>query len=244
MQIFDVKIEFLYYNEIIDLIFNGNVRTITCLNQHYLNLCYENKIYKKDVQRFDLIHPDGIGVQVAEFILSGLKNIPKRITGSDLYIKILEKLSENKSSIFLFGDSDEVLTKAIKRIEYEYKGIEILGKQNGYDPFNNDLLINEINNLTPYMIIVGLGAPRQEEWIINNLEKLTASKILAVGGGLRVLANERKRGPMWVQRIGFEWFVRLLEEPNKYWKRYLVGIPLFIYRVIQYKFQLLKEKSY
>lgn len=244
MKIFNINVDFLSYNEILDLIFDGDIRTITCLNQHYLNICYKNETHKNNVQRFDLIHPDGVGVQMAGYFLSGYENVPKRITGSELYSKILEKLSDYRCTIYLYGDSEEVLAKVVNKIEQDYCGIRVLGKQNGYDLINADLFIQEINRLSPYLLIVGIGAPRQEEWIINNLEKLNAAKIIAVGGGLRVIANDRKRGPLWIQKIGLEWFVRLLEEPNKYWKRYLIGIPLFIYRVIRYKFQLSKEKSY
>lgn len=237
MKIFDIKINFYKYDKIVQLIFGSNIRTITCVNHYYLNLIYKNFDYKNEVNNIDFIHPDGIGVQLAYCILTNFQKFTSRVNGSDLYFHLLDELNNQKKSIFLFGDSDEVLNKVLVFIKKKYPEIILLGKQNGFSKINNDNFIKKINDLCPYMLFVGIGAPRQENWINTYKDKLKASKIIAIGGGFRVIGGDRKRGPMWMRRIGLEWLIRLLTEPRKLWKRYILGIPLFIYRIIKYKFR-------
>jgi len=236
MKLFDVPIDFSDYDQLLETLFRHDIKTITCLNQHYLNLCCEDASFKHDVQEFDLIHPDGIGVQMAAFFLANFRRRPPRIVGSELYFKILVRLSREKRAVYLLGDTEDVLNKVVQNIGQDYIGVRIRGRQNGFDRWDSASIIKEINESSPYMILVGLGAPRQERWIIGHRHELLAPKIIAVGGGFRVIGGDRKRGPAWIQKMGLEWLVRLLEEPGKYWRRYLVGIPLFIYRVMKHKF--------
>lgn len=238
-NIFGINVYFGNYNEILDKIFSENIRTITCANQYYLNLAYENKEYRNNLNSFDLIFPDGVGLKWAAGIKDYKDIIKKleRINGSDLYPEIINKIFNENLSLYILGDSQAVLDCAVKTIKDNYQGIKIVGIHNGYFDLTDNTIIEEINSLNPSVIFVGLGAPRQEEWINNWKNKLIAAKIIAVGGGLRVIAGDRRRGPVWVRNIGLEWLVRLISEPDKTWKRYIIGIPLFIFRVLKQKFQ-------
>jgi N-acetylglucosaminyldiphosphoundecaprenol N-acetyl-beta-D-mannosaminyltransferase len=238
-NIFGVDVFFGNYNEILEKIFSENIRTVTCANQHYLNLAYENKDYQNNLNSFDLIFPDGVGLKWAAGITDYYDIVKKleRINGSDIYPEIINRIFNENLSLYILGDSQIVLDSALKNIMDNFQGIKITGAHNGYfDPADKSI-IEEINSSNPFLIIVGLGAPRQEEWINRWKGKLNAKKIVAVGGGLRVIAGDRRRGPVWVRTIGLEWLVRLLTEPAKTWKRYIIGIPLFIYRVLKQKFQ-------
>ncbi|MEJ2613977.1 MAG: WecB/TagA/CpsF family glycosyltransferase [Ignavibacteriaceae bacterium] len=108
------------------------------------------------------------------------------------------------------------------------------GYQDGYN-IENEKLIEKINDLLPDILIVGLGCPKQEEWIVKFKDYLNVKIILAVGDGIKVFAGTKIRGSNLFRTSGLEWFIRLITNPSRYWKRYLLGIPLFIIRVIKFK---------
>lgn len=240
-NILGINIFFANYSDILNQIFSENTRTIACANQHYLNLAYENSEYKKNLNSFDLIFPDGIGLKWAAGFHDYFDVVKKleRTNGSDIYPEIINRIFNENLSLYILGDSQIVLDNALKKITDKYKGIKITGIHNGYFDLYDKSIIEDINSSNPFLLIVGLGAPRQEEWIKRWKDSLNAQKIVAVGGGLRVIAGDRSRGPQWVRNIGMEWLVRLITEPSKNWKRYIIGIPLFIYRVSKQKFQKL-----
>ena len=240
-NILGIDVFFANYDEILEKIFSENIRTVTCANQHYLNLAFENKDYRKNLNSFDLIFPDGVGLKWAAGFTDYYDIVQKleRINGSDIYPEIINRIFNEKLSLYILGDSQLVLDSALKKIMDKFLGIKITGSHHGYFDLYDENIIEGINSSNPFFLIVGLGAPRQEEWINRWKDKLNARKIVAVGGGLRVIAGDRRRGPVWVRNIGLEWLIRLITEPTKTWRRYIIGIPLFIYRVLIQKFQKL-----
>ena len=219
-----------------DSIVNKNKKCITYFNANSFNLNYNNPKLTKIFNQFDIIHPDGIGVYLASRFLCGKKGFTKRVTGSDLYIQLIEFATINNWSFFIFGDTDATL----KRISELHPKLKLVGIYDGFN-YNNDVLISAINNSNPDILIVGLGSPKQEDWIINYKNYINAKVIIAVGDGIKIFAGTKKRGPKIIQKIGLEWFVRFLYEPKRLWKRYFIGIPLFIFRVIKFKFSNYKN---
>src|ERR1039457_3707435 len=202
-NIFGVDVFFDNYNEILDKIFSEDIRTVTCANQHYLNVAYRNKEYRKNLNSFDLIFPDGVGLKWAADI-TDYNNIVKkfeRINGSDIYPEIINRIFKENLSLFILGDSQIVLDSAVKNIMDKFSGIKINGMHHGYFDLYDKSIIESVNSSNPFLLIVGLGAPRQEEWINRWKDKLNAGKIVAVGGGLRVFAGGGRRGPLWVRNI-------------------------------------------
>lgn len=237
-KIFDIEIDFSDYPSLIERIFSHGIRTVTCVNQHYLNIIEDDKEYKSKVQKFDLIHADGIGVLLAKKILWGFSAKLSKVTGSDLYFLLLKKMNENNNSLFLLGDSEKVIQLTLSRIRGMYPNIKISGAHHGYIDLDDKAFVKEINEANVDFLFVGLGAKRQEYWIDKWNHDLNVNKIIAVGGGFRVISGDRPRGSKVLQNLGFEWLVRLITEPTKMWRRYLIGIPLFIFRVIKYKVSL------
>lgn len=232
INILSINVVFGDYEFLLNRVLETDVRTVTCVNQYYLNLAFDDGEYLNQINNFELVHPDGIGVSLAAWFLKGIKNIPKRITGSDFYLTLLNALNERGSALFILGDNEEVLRKSVDRITKKYKQIRICGYHHGYIDLNDSNLIEIINSANPYLLFVGLGAKRQEYWINKWKNKLNVKKIIAIGGGLRVIGKDRARGPRLLQKLGLEWFVRLITNPTKMWRRYLIGIPQFILRVI------------
>jgi len=239
LELFGIKFSKVSYEEILDVIestiLNKKQTTICYANVNSINLSINDETIIQLLSKFDIVHPDGFGVFLGSKVLFGKEGFSLRQSGSDLYERIIEKSIPNNWKLFIFGDTDETLG----RIKYQYPLLSIVGKQNGYN-FENERLISEINNSKPDILIVGLGTPKQEDWIIKNKSDLMVNVIIAVGDGIKVFAGTKKRGPKFIQMIGLEWFVRFLYEPKRLWKRYFIGLPLFIFRIIKFKFQINK----
>jgi len=234
LDILYVEISKVDYSDIQILIKNtfleGKRIVITGANVSTINLALEKLKFREVLSKFNLVHPDGIGVFLASKFLYGKNGFSKRITGSDFYIELIKESLKNNWSFFFFGDTDETLSKISKANPDLY----VKGFCNGFN-FNNDKLIKDINTAKPDILIVGLGSPKQEDWIVTNRDNVNAKVIVAVGDGIKVFAGTKKRGTKLVRILGLEWFVRLINEPKRLWKRYIIGIPLFILRVLKYK---------
>ena len=235
LELFGIKFSRLSYEEILDAIqfaiLNKKQTSICYANVNSVNLSVNEKNIGKLLSEFDIVHPDGLGVFLGSKIIYGEGGFSVRLNGSDLYERIIEKSILNNWKLFIFGDTAETLG----RIKYTHPALSVVGKHNGYD-FSNEKLMSEINNSKPDILIVGLGTPKQEEWIVKNKSNLLVNVIIAVGDGIKVFAGNKRRGPKILQKLGLEWFVRFIFEPKRLWKRYYIGIPLFIFRVIKFKY--------
>lgn len=239
INIAGILIDNLGYDEILQKIMiaieNQDKIAITYVTAEIINKSISDSKILTTINNFDIIHPDGIGVFWASKILSNSKSFSKRFTGSDFYPKLIRFAVANSFSFFFFGDTE----KTLDRIHYQFPELSVSGIQNGYN-FNNDKLISQINTLKPNILVVGLGSPLQEKWIIDNFQVLNVNVIISVGDGIKVFAGNKKRGSKFIQIIGLEWLVRLINNPKLYWKRYLIGIPIFIFRIT--KLRLKKQE--
>ena len=235
LKIIKIEINNISYHELLDSI-NSSINTneknlMTYANAHTINCSLADEHLLNSLKEFDIIHPDGLGIYLASKFLYGVNGFKKKITGSDFYIKLIQEGIKNSWSFYFFGDSDETLI----RISKVNPDLVVKGFCNGYN-FINESILKNINQDSPDILIVGLGTPKQEEWIAKNKPHLLVNVIIAVGDGIKVFAGNKKRGPQLIQKIGLEWFIRFLYEPKRLWKRYFLGIPLFIFRVIKFKF--------
>jgi len=205
--------------------------TVTGANVNFINIAQTDKLSFEIFNKIDIIHPDGIGIFLASKFLYSSKGFNKRFTGSDFYHILKNAAIKERCSFFFFGDKDETL----KKISSVHPDMIIAGYHNGFT-YENDELIAMINKSKPGILVVGMGSPKQEDWIINSKENLDVKVILAVGDGIKVFSGTKKRGPKFLRKIGFEWLVRLFFEPKRLWRRYLVGNPLFLIRIFKCKF--------
>ncbi|MBT8379445.1 MAG: WecB/TagA/CpsF family glycosyltransferase [Ignavibacteria bacterium] len=205
--------------------------TIAYANVNFINIAQVDKSTLHKFNKIDIIHPDGIGIFLASKFLYGNKGFNKRFTGSDFYHLLIKAAIKERWSFFFFGDKDETLQK----ISSVHPDIIIAGYHNGFT-YENDKLFSMINNSKPDILVVGMGAPKQEDWIISCKRNLDVKIVIAVGDGIKVFSNTKKRGPKVFQKLGLEWLVRLFFEPKRLWKRYIIGIPLFIFRLVRLRF--------
>lgn len=197
--------------------FNNNIANfIVNINPEIITKNYKNKelidIFNK--QNYQI--PDGIGIILASKIRKG--NINQRITGIDLMNLICKESINFDSKIFLYGAKENIAEKAKKELQNLYPKINIVGTCNGYEDEN--IVLGKINNSNANILFVGLGSPKQEQFIINNMHKLKNIKIfMPVGGSLDVISKSLKRAPNWMIQCNLEWLYRLLKEPKRIFRQ-------------------------
>jgi exopolysaccharide biosynthesis WecB/TagA/CpsF family protein len=235
--LFGLEITDATYDELLSLIssaYSGKNRLlITYITQHVANNICSDASLLDCYRKFHVRHPDGIGIWLASKAIYGKNGLSNRFTGSDLYPLLLSDAKRNGKKIFFFGDTRETLETLRERVEPEL----VAGTASGFE-FDTKEVIDQINKSEADILFVGLGSPLQEQWIIAHSVSLNVPVIIAVGEGIRIAAGIKKRGPLWMQRIGLEWLVRLCTQPLRLWKRYIIGIPVFIIRVIKEKSNL------
>lgn len=148
-----------------------------------------------------------------------------------------ESVRKGKTHFFYGGKDDNVLLKLRKNLEKNYPGIRIVGMYS--PPFRTlteeeDMMIcNEINNLHPDFLWVGIGAPKQEMWMWKHQEKIHGTVMLGVGAGFDFFAGTLDKAPEWMEKASLEWLYRLWKEPKRLWKRYILGGIKFIFYSIE-----------
>lgn len=206
---------------------------ITYINQHVANLLAGDEGFRDAIAKFQIIHPDGIGIWLALKFLYGSRFQTARMTGSDFYNLLLSDAEKENTRLFFFGDTESTLHELRKRVNNSM----IAGTAAGF-AFDTETVIRQINSSNASILLVGIGSPLQEQWIASNCSRIAVPVIIAVGEGIRVIAGTKKRGPVWVQKLGLEWLIRLLFQPKRLWRRYVLGIPLFVVKVINEKSNL------
>ena len=180
----------------------------------------------------DLVVPDGIGVVWASKYTK--HPVPERVAGFDLCQRILANLAKEGKSVYFFGGAPSVAATAAKRAAKMYPGLVICGTHNGYFGAKEEKeIIRQIKTLQPDLLLVGLGAPKQEKWIYENLRFTSVKVAIGVGGSFDVMAGNVKRAPKMFQKLGLEWFYRLITQPTR-WRRMML-LPKFVLTVLKNK---------
>lgn len=179
----------------------------------------------------DMVVPDGIGVVWASKY-SEIR-LTERVAGYDLTQNLMAELA-GEESFYFFGGAPGVASAAARKMMKQYPGLKIVGVHNGY--FNEKeekQIIRDIQEKAPSILLVGLGAPKQEKWIYENIRLTGARVAIGVGGSFDVMAGNVKRAPKLFQRLGLEWFYRLITQPTR-WKR-MMRLPKFALTVLKTK---------
>ena len=192
-------------------------------NPEIVWLCRKNQAARNAVNRASLVVPDGIGVIYASKILG--TPLKERVPGFELAENLLPLFAQNGLRFFLLGAKPGVAEKAAARMIMKHPSLVVCGLHNGY--FKNDAMILEaINASRADVVFVCMGAPRQELWMLENLEKTTARLMIGLGGSLDVFAGEIARAPkIWV-KLNLEWLYRAIRQPSRF-KR-LLSLPKFL----------------
>ena len=238
MKILDLEIKSYGYKEILNAIevnlFSRTIFSFSYINA-YVSIQAQNSLeLKHDLNQFSKLFSDGIGMYWASKFLYGRAGLPERVNGTDLYYKILELAEKNSYSIFFFGGSDEAANSLESRLIQMHPKLLIKGiiaRNLDID----DKILNEINTSDSDILFLGLGTPYQEKWVATFGKKCNIPIQVAVGSGIDFLSEVRIRAPLILRKFGLEWFFRLILEPKRLWKRYLIGIPTFLVLIIKQK---------
>lgn len=235
INLLNVLLHNVSYSDILDsiqqTIQNQKQLAICYANVNSINLTTQNHRLKNLFSEFDIVHADGLGIFFGSKILYGKDGLTYRLNGSDLYNRLINDCYKYYYRLFFLGDKNETLIE----IKKKHPQLNLVGIQNGFE-FDSAAILKLINRSETNILIVGLGTPKQEEWIVQNKKSLRANVIISVGDGIKVFSGTKRRGPKFLQIIGLEWTVRLFFEPRRLWKRYIIGIPLFIFRIVKFKF--------
>ncbi len=188
-----------------------------------------------------IFYPDSTGMFI---ILKTLwrENVKsfKKLISTDIHFELLSYADLNNYSIFLFGDTTEVLERMILRIQKQYKRIKILGHQSGFN-YSDEKVIEIINYLKPDIVLIGMGVPKQELWILDNYTNLTNCVIITVGAFFSFFSGKISRAPKFFRILSLEWLYRLFQEPLRLATRYFYEFPQFF--LISVKNRIQKNDS-
>ncbi len=206
------------------------------VNVHAMNLACEQPWFRDMLNQSDLVFCDGFGVKWGARMLG--QSLPHRFTPPDWLDCLATMAARHGYRMALVGARPGVAEQTAPRLQAHAPGLEVVATHHGFfDPTpgsaDNEALLARLNAAQPDILLVGMGMPRQERWLLDTWPRLNARVALPVGAAFDYLGGTVRRGPRWMTDHGFEWLARLLIEPRRLWHRYLVGNPLFVWRVVR-----------
>ena len=203
---------------------------VSALAVHGLMTGALDGVHRFRLNRFDLLVPDGQPVRWALRWLHGI-HLPQRVYGPTLMLKVCERAAAEKLPIYLFGSTSDTLQRLTTNLVQRFPGLEIAGKRASrfrqLSLLERDEIIQDIRESGAAMAFVGLGCPRQEIWVYEFREAL-GIPLMAVGAAFSFHAGQLPQAPPLLQQCGLEWLFRLMHEPRRLWKRYLLLNPLYL----------------
>lgn len=208
--------------------------------QHIVDL-QRDKEFQRIYREAFLVVPDGVSLLwAAKFLRDPFRG---RVNGTDLFERLAAVAADHRLKIFLMGGRPGAAERAAIVLENRYPGLQVAGTYCppfGFekDPAELQRISDAIRSAAPDILFVGLGAPKQEKWIEQHYQSLGVPVSLGIGVSFEFVAGMVKRAPKFMQKSGLEWFFRLIVEPRRLWKRYVVGNTLFTLMVLKQRFSL------
>ena len=228
---------FTIFNQSLETIENPKV-LISTINAHSYNSVCQDLDFQRALQRSDVLLPDGISVVLALRFLTGVKI--KKIAGADLFKYEMERINSKGGKCFFLGSSEPTLRMIIQKSFVQFPNIQIFAYSPPYKEFfspeDNEAMVNAINFVEPDVLFIGMTAPKQEKWAYQNFERLKVGHVCCIGAVFDFYAGTVLRAPGWLISVGLEWLYRLVKEPRRLWRRYLIGNFKFVGSILQEKF--------
>jgi len=214
--------------------------TVLYANIHVLNTSRRDHDLRPILNSSDVVYCDGSGVRLGAWLLG--HRIPPRMTGADWIEPLCAACVARRTSLYLLGSRPGVADCAADVLQARHQGLNIIGAHHGYlqDPAVSAEAITAINAARPHIVLVGMGTPIQEKWISEHRHELHVPVVWAVGALFDFIGGFQRRAPRWMLDHNLEWLHRLWVEPKRMWKRYVVGNPLFVWRVMMQRLGLLR----
>lgn len=210
------------------MIASGGAHHVVIANVHTLNQACDEPAYRTVLQRADLVLRDGVGVELAAKLRGAEPG--HNFVGTDFVPDLLAALGPAPVRVFLFGAQAGVAERAGCALERRAPNVRVVGTAAGFGAFAR--VVAQVRAARPDVLLVALGNPLQESWIDQHRTMLGVPVAIGVGALFDYLAGRVRRAPRWVQRFRGEWLFRLVVEPGRLWRRYVVGNPRFLWRVV------------
>lgn len=223
---------------------------INTINAHSYNTARKDSLFAEALTNGDVLLPDGVSIVMACKWIKA-KSLPKeRIAGWDLFAFEMEKLereseelrtkSEESKIVMFMGSSQKVLDLIVKRAAEVYPHLKVVTYSPPYktefSDEDNKAIIDAIHAANPDLLWIGMTAPKQEKWTYSHWKELNIHcHVGSIGAVFDFFAGTMKRAPIWWQEHGLEWLYRLLKEPKRMWRRYIIGNTLFLWYMVKEK---------
>lgn len=210
--------------------------TVACANLHCLVVATRDEEFAAALKSASCVTADGAPLLLAGRLLG--ETVGPRITGADLFAAVMAALDRAAGRVFFVGSTPAVLDKIRERAAREFPAVKLEALSPPFGELSsqqNDAVVRAANAFRPDVIWVGMSAPKQEKWVARNSAALGARSIISIGAVFDFYAGTVPRAPAWMRRIGFEWLHRLVREPRRLWRRYLVSGPIFVALVWRYR---------
>lgn len=191
------------------------------------------------VRECDIINIDGMGVVLGARMLG--HDVPERVAGVDLFHELLAMSAQKGYSVFLLGAKDEVVSETARRVQQQYPELKLAGYHHGYFWDDEEAMVGRIRASGAQLLFVAITSPKKENFINKWRDRLGVTFVMGVGGTFDVVAGKVKRAPVWMQKGGLEWFYRVLQEPGRMWKRYLVTNSVFAWLLLREKLRFKRK---
>jgi N-acetylglucosaminyldiphosphoundecaprenol N-acetyl-beta-D-mannosaminyltransferase len=210
---------------------------LACFNPHSYVVSLRDAHFKRALADANWLVPDGIGVVMASKLRGG--SIDGRVTGWDMFYGVHQRMNNNPGlSVFFLGSSEKTLARIRSRMARDFPNIEVSGTysppfKSAYSADELETMVAEINAAQPDVLWVGMTAPKQEKWILDNLPLLNIRFAGAIGAVFDFYAGTVPRPPELVRLFGLEWAHRLIRQPKRLWRRSFISAPIFFIEVFK-----------
>ena len=209
---------------------------INTINAHSFNTAKNDKLFAEALTNGDVLIPDGVSIVKACKWIKAKSQPKERVAGWDLFAFEMNKLEAKGGTVMFMGSSQKVLDLIVKRAAVDYPHLKVVTYSPPYKPEfsdeDNKAIIDAINAANPDLLWVGMTAPKQEKWTYSHWKELNIHcHVGTIGAVFDFFAGTVERAPMWWQEHGLEWLYRLLKEPKRMWRRYIIGNALFLWNM-------------
>lgn len=209
---------------------------INTINAHSYNTALKDHLFADALENGDALIPDGASIVKACRWIHAKSRPKERIAGWDLFAMEMERLNAKGGKCFFMGSSEKVLALVKKRAEVDYPNVMVETFSPPYKPEftdeENKAIVEAINRADPDLLWIGMTAPKQEKWTYRHWNEMDIHcHVGTVGAVFDFFAGTAKRAPLWWQRHSLEWLYRLLKEPKRMWRRYVIGNALFLWNI-------------
>ena len=213
---------------------------INTINAHSYNTALKDDAFAEALMKGDVLIPDGASIVMACRKIKAKSQPKERIAGWDLFAFEMDKLNSKGGKCFFMGSSEKVLSLIRKRASVDYPNIVVETYSPPYKPEfseeDNKAIIEAINRADPDLLWIGMTAPKQEKWTYSHWNELNIHcHVGTIGAVFDFFAGTVERAPIWWQEHGLEWAYRLIKEPKRMWRRYIIGNSLFLWNISKEK---------